>query len=143
MDPAQQENLEYRDHFQRLTSKNETEPEMEPFCLPEICPQPEIRSQPEVLRKPEIRSQPEVSPPTNIRPIPEVHLPPEVVRGAEALPPEFRVPDLEDLEVENRSRPATKPKIKQPKVSTHKAFVEMLTLKIYNKVKTLREGRKI
>ena len=124
MDPAQQENLEYRDHFQRLTSKNETEPEMEPFCLPEICPQPEIRSQPEVLRKPEIRSQPEVSPPTNIRPIPEVHLPPEVVRGAEALPPEFRVPDLEDLEVENRSRPATKPKIKQPKVSSHKAFVE-------------------
>ena len=138
MDPAQQENLEYRDHFQRLTSKNETEPEMEPFCLPEICPQPEvlrkteIRSQPEVLRKPEIRSQPEVSPPTNIRPIPEVHLPPEVVRGAEALPPEFRVPDLEDLEVENRSRPATKPKIKQPKVSTHKTFVEMLTLKIFS-----------
>ena len=31
MDPAQQENLEYRDHFQRLTSKNETEPEKEPF----------------------------------------------------------------------------------------------------------------
>ena len=126
MDPAQQENLEYRDHFQRLTSKNETEPEMEPFC------QPEIRPQPEVLRKPDIRSQPEVSPPTNVRPIPEVLLPPEVVRGAEALPPEFRVPDLEDLEVENRSRPATKPKIKQPKV-----FVEMLTLKIYSKVKTL------
>ena len=100
MDPAQQENLEYRDHFQRLTSKNEneTEPEMEPFCQPEI------------------RSQPEVSPSANIRPIPEVSIP-EVVRGAEALPPEFRVPDLEDLEVENRSRPATKPKIKQPKVS--------------------------
>ena len=136
MDPAQQENLEYRDHFQRLTSKNETEPEKEPFFLPEICPQPEvfqkpeIRSQPEVLRKPDIRFQPEVSPPTNVRPIPEVNLPPEVVRGAEALPPEFRVPDLEDLEVENRSRPATKPKIKQPKVSTHKAFFEMLTLKI-------------
>ena len=116
MDPAQQENLEYRDHFQRLTSKNETEPEMEPFCLPEISPQPEV------LGKPEIRSQPEVSPPTNIRPIPEVSKPevhlPEVVRGAEALPPEFRVPDLEDLEVESRSRPATKPKIKQPKVCT-------------------------
>ena len=117
MDPAQQENLEYRDHFQRLTSKNETQPEMEPFCQPEVLQKPEIRSQPAVLRKPDIRSQPEVSPPTNIRPIPEVHLPPEVVRGAEALPPEFRVPDLEDLEVENRSRPATKPKIKQPKVS--------------------------
>ena len=130
MDPAQQENLEYRDHFQRLTSKNETETEMEPFCLPEICPQPEIRSQPEVPRKLEIPFQPEVSPPTNIRPIPEVSIP-EVVRGAEALPPEFRVPDLEDLEVESRSRSATKPKIKQPKVSTHKAFFEMLTLKIY------------
>ena len=109
MDPAQQENLEYRDHFQRLTSKNETEPEMEPFCLPEIGPQsevirkPEIRSQQKVLSNPEIQSQPEVSIP-------------EVVRGAEALPPEFRVPDLEDLEVESRSRPATKPKIKQPKV---------------------------
>ena len=124
MDPAQQENLEYRDHFQRLTSKNETEPEMEPFSLPEIRPQPEV------IRKPDIRSQPEVSLPTNIRPIPEVSIP-EVVRGAEALPPEFRVPDLEDLEVESRSRPATKPKIKQPKVSTHKAFFEMLTLKIY------------
>ena len=138
MDPAQQENLEYRDHFQRLTSKNEneTEPEMEPFCQPEVLQKPEIRSQPAVLRKPDIRSQPEVSPPTNIRPIPEVSIP-EVVRGAEALPPEFRVPDLEDLEVENRSRPATKPKIKQPKVSTHKAFVEMLTLRIYSKVKTL------
>ena len=136
MDPAQQENLEYRDHFQRLTSKNETEPEMEPFCLPEICLQPEILRKPEVLRKPDIRSQPVVSPPTNVRPIPEVSIP-EVVRGAEALPPEFRVPDLEDLEVESRSRPATKPKIKQPKVSTHKAFVEMLTLRIYSKVKTL------
>lgn len=108
MDPAQQENLEYRDHFQRLTSKNETEPEMEPFCLPEICPQPEV------LRKPEIRSQQEVRPQPEVRPVPDVSIP-EVVRGAEALPPEFRVPDLEDLEVENRSRPATKPKIKQPK----------------------------
>ena len=131
MDPAQQENLEYRDHFQRLTSKNETEPEMEPFCLPEICLQPEILRKPEVLRKPDIRSQPVVSPPTNVRPIPEVSIP-EVVRGAEALPPEFRVPDLEDLEVENRSRPATKPKIKQPKVSIHETFVEMLTLKLYS-----------
>ena len=111
MDPAQQENLEYRDHFQRLTSKNETQPEMEPFCLPEICPQPEV------LRKPEIRSQQEARPIPEVHPVPDVSIP-EVVRGAEALPPEFRVPDLEDLEVENRSRPATKPKIKQPKVCT-------------------------
>ena len=111
MDPAQQENLEYRDHFQRLTSKNETQPEMEPFCLPEIRPQPEV------LRKPEIRSQQEARPIPEVHPVPDVSIP-EVVRGAEALPPEFRVPDLEDLEVENRSRPATKPKIKQPKVCT-------------------------
>ena len=46
---------------------------------------------------------------------------PEIVRGAESLPlpEEFRVYDLEDLEVENNlrsSRAATKSKIKQPKV---------------------------
>ena len=35
MDPSQQENLEYRDHFQRLTSRNEeiSQPETE-FEIP-------------------------------------------------------------------------------------------------------------
>merc|ERR1711962_504893 len=85
MDPSQQENLEYRDHFQRLTSGNKeiSQPETE-FEIPAEIAQPEI------------------------------------IRGAESLPlpEEFRVYDLEDLEVENNlrsSRAATKSKIKQPK----------------------------
>jgi len=92
MDPSQQENIEYRDHFQRLTSKNEetTLPDLD-FEVP-----PELRE--------EISQQ-----------IAQT----EMVRGAEALPlpEEFRVPGLEDLEVENnlRSRSVTKSKIKQPK----------------------------
>ena len=75
LSPAQQVNPEFRDHFQRLNSRNEAQPEV-----------------------------------TNKQP--------EEVRGAESLA-EFRVPDLEDLEFEEtniRSRTATKPKVKQPKV---------------------------
>ena len=38
MDPSQQENIEYRDHFQRLTSKNEetTLPDLDFEVPPEL-----------------------------------------------------------------------------------------------------------